>query len=60
MDELNTKGIVHRAGEKGNTEIRKLTRSELKELVEIAAMPMSEGDKKKINEFMENHKTVIY
>lgn len=38
----------------------KLTPEELKALVDIASMPMSEEDKKKINEFMENHKTVIF
>lgn len=38
----------------------KLTPEELKTLVDIASMPMSEEDKKKMNEFMENHKTVIF
>ena len=45
MDKLNTKGIVHRAGEEEFTETRKLTRSEIKELDKIANMPMPEKDR---------------
>lgn len=45
MDELNTKVIVHRAGEEEFTENRKLTRSEIKELDKIANMPMPEKDR---------------
>ena len=44
VDELNTKGIIHRAGEEF-TENRKLTRSEMKELDKIANMPMPEKDR---------------
>ena len=40
MDELNIKGIIHRAGEEEFTETRKLTRSEIKGLDKIANMPM--------------------
>lgn len=62
MDELNAKDekpTIDRYGiENGKTV--KLTPEELKALVDIASMPMSEEDKKKINEFMENHKTVIF
>lgn len=42
MDKLNTKGIIHRAGEEEFKENRKLTRSEIKELDKIANMPMPE------------------
>ena len=59
MNELSAKEIVHRAGEDGHIETRKLTRSEMKKIVEIAATPMSEEDRKKIKDFVENHKTVI-
>ena len=45
MDELNTKGFIHRAGEEEFTENRKLTRSEIKELYKIANMPMPEKDR---------------
>ena len=45
VDELNTKGIIHRAGEDEFKETRKLTRSEIKELDKIANMPMSEKDR---------------
>ena len=45
MDKLNTKGIIHRAGEEEFTENRKLTRSEIKELDKIANMPMPEKDR---------------
>jgi len=52
------KSTIDRYGiENGKTV--KLTPKELKSLVEIAEMPMSEEDKKKIKDFMENHKTVI-
>ena len=44
MDELNTKGIIHRAGEEF-TETRKFTRSEIKELDKIANVPMPEKDR---------------
>ena len=45
MNELNTKGIIHRAGEEKFKENRKLTRSEIKELDKIANMPMPEKDR---------------
>ena len=49
MDGLNTKGVIHRAGEEEFTEIRKLTRSEIKELDKIANMPMPKKTDYKIN-----------
>ena len=51
---------VSRYGLDENGKTVKLTKAQMKELVEIAMRPLSEEDKKKINEFMENHKTVIY
>ena len=42
MNELNSKEIVHRAGEDERIETRKLTRSEIKELDKIANMSMPE------------------
>lgn len=54
------KGIVHRAGEEGYTKPEKLTVAKMKELVKISATSMSEEDKKKIKDFVENHKTVIF
>ena len=45
VNKLNTKGIIHRAGEEEFTENRKLTRSEIKELDKIANMPMPEKDR---------------
>ena len=45
VDKLNTKGIIHRAGEEGFEETRNLTRSEIKELDKIANMPMPEKDR---------------
>ena len=45
MDKLNTKRIIHRAGEEEFKENRKLTRSEIKELYKIANMPMPEKDR---------------
>ena len=59
MNELNAKEIVHRAGEDGHIETRKLTRSEMKKIVEIAATPMSEEDKKKIKDFNETTYVVV-
>lgn len=40
IDKLNTKGIIHKAGEEEFKENRKLARSEIKELNKIANMPM--------------------
>lgn len=45
VDESNTKGIIHRAGEEEFIENRKLTRSEIKGLDKIANMPMPEKDR---------------
>ena len=45
VNELNTKGIIHRVGEEEFIENRKLTCSEIKELDKIANMPMPEKDK---------------
>lgn len=51
---------VSRYGVDENGKTVKLTKAQMKELVEIAMRPLSEEDKKKMNEFMENHKTVIF
>lgn len=51
---------VSRYGLDENGKTVKLTKAQMKELVEIAMRPLSEEDKKKIKEFAENHKTVIY
>ena len=59
MNELNSKEIVHRAGEDERIETRKLTRSEMKKIVEIEATPMSEEDKKKIKDFNETMYVVV-
>lgn len=40
VNELNIKGLIHRAGEEEFKENRKLTCSEIKELDKIANMPM--------------------
>lgn len=45
MDELNTKGLIHRAGEEEFKENRKLARSEIKELDKIANVPMPKKDR---------------
>lgn len=45
VDELNAKGIIHRAGEEEFTENRKFTRSEIKGLDKIANMSMPEKDR---------------
>ena len=45
MDKLNTKGIIHKAGEEEFKENRKLTHSEIKELDKIANMSMPEKDR---------------
>lgn len=45
VDKINTKGIIHRAGEEEFTENRKLTHSEIKELDKIANMPIPEKDR---------------
>lgn len=59
MNELNSKEIVHRAGEDERIETRKLTRSEMKKIVEIEATSMSEEDKKKIKDFNETMYVVV-
>lgn len=51
---------VSRYGLDENGKTVKLTKAQMKELVEIAMRPLSEEDKKKIKEFAENYKTVIY
>ena len=59
MNELNPKEIVHRAGEDEHVETRKLTRSEMKKIVEIEATPMSKEDKKKIKDFNETMSSLL-